>query len=622
MYIVRASPFLCEKQRGKGKPLHPETPQSGFKKSHDGEALMAIYHLNLSSGSRGGGQSAAAKADYIEREGKYAKGKKEIAYIAHGNMPDFAKDNPREYWQSADNFERENGRLFQQIEFALPRELSQEAQIALAREFVSAVCDEHQLPYSFAIHKGEYNHQGKRVSKEAKPHVHLIFSERRNDGIRRSAEQWFKRANKKEPSKGGALKVREIKATEWLELQRKTWEKLANESLEKAGHQERIDHRSLEAQGIKDRLPQPKKGKAIYIEQRGIQSESIAHFAEVMRDSEQLQTLQNTTLKLKEKIEQLKTAILRLARQHFTPKHTSEMRSLDTLKSPANHQTMNSINTIATVKTLYEEKSNEQRKNSDYLQGLPKQRDDNRNHFERGFTNQNNQHLLRSNARHDVETVRATPHSPVQPLRENTNNHRGRTEQRVAILISQYSYSLLEMHTQAKIEQLKKAQSHRKFLQDKQQKIQENLQALEQKQMADTRTLEQLQNLGFLKRRQNKEQIEAIQKRLQIQHRDLITQREVLNELPSQLAQAIAHEQQCDTTLSVYALAVRISGQQERLKQLPPHLHHQWQQIETQTYQRNREDIDILRAERSLKAQFLTLQKGGITQHRTSEHHR
>ena len=34
---------------------------------------MAIYHLNLNVGSRSGGQSARAKSEYIEREGKYEK---------------------------------------------------------------------------------------------------------------------------------------------------------------------------------------------------------------------------------------------------------------------------------------------------------------------------------------------------------------------------------------------------------------------------------------------------------------------------------------------------------------------------------------------------------------------
>ena len=32
---------------------------------------MAVFHLKASFGSRAGGQSARAKSDYIEREGRY-----------------------------------------------------------------------------------------------------------------------------------------------------------------------------------------------------------------------------------------------------------------------------------------------------------------------------------------------------------------------------------------------------------------------------------------------------------------------------------------------------------------------------------------------------------------------
>ena len=70
---------------------------------------MAIYHLCVSVGSRSGGQSAAAKADYIEREGKYKEGAEEVAHTEHGYMPEFAAADPRQYWEAADLYERANG---------------------------------------------------------------------------------------------------------------------------------------------------------------------------------------------------------------------------------------------------------------------------------------------------------------------------------------------------------------------------------------------------------------------------------------------------------------------------------------------------------------------------------
>ena len=70
---------------------------------------MAIYHLNARTGTRGNGQSARAKNEYIEREGRYAgKGgqkKADVLIVSSGNMPKWAL-NHRDYWKAADQYER------------------------------------------------------------------------------------------------------------------------------------------------------------------------------------------------------------------------------------------------------------------------------------------------------------------------------------------------------------------------------------------------------------------------------------------------------------------------------------------------------------------------------------
>ena len=48
---------------------------------------MAIYHLNVKTGSRDGGQSARARAQYIAREGKDETDRDELAHSESGNMP-------------------------------------------------------------------------------------------------------------------------------------------------------------------------------------------------------------------------------------------------------------------------------------------------------------------------------------------------------------------------------------------------------------------------------------------------------------------------------------------------------------------------------------------------------
>ena len=198
---------------------------------------MAVYHLKASFGSRAGGQSARAKSDYIEREGRYEKDSEELEYKEHGNMPEWAEDDPGSYWAAADAHERANGRLYSEVQFALPKEIDEAGRREAASDFAAHLTGSEKLPYTMAIHRGG--------AEGENPHAHLMYSERGNDGIERSAEQWFRRYNGKAPETGGARKSRAAKAGDWLDKTRKAWEQTANQALERAGREERIDGRSL-----------------------------------------------------------------------------------------------------------------------------------------------------------------------------------------------------------------------------------------------------------------------------------------------------------------------------------------------------------------------------------------
>ena len=87
---------------------------------------MAVFHLKASFGSRAGGQSARAKSDYIEREGRYEKDGEELEHKENENMPEWARDDPEKYWEAADEHERANGRLYSEVQFALPKELNED----------------------------------------------------------------------------------------------------------------------------------------------------------------------------------------------------------------------------------------------------------------------------------------------------------------------------------------------------------------------------------------------------------------------------------------------------------------------------------------------------------------
>ena len=189
---------------------------------------MAIYHAHVSSGSRSGGQSGAAKVAYVLRQGRYA-GRYDLVVAGHGNLPQWADGDPCTLFAAADLYERKNGRLFVEIEVALPHELEESQQYALVQAIAAAVTAPG-MPFTYAIHAGRPKPKG----GPANPHAHILISERVNDGIPRSPSLWFKRANHKNPRSGGAAKNRDMKDASWVEDTRKVIEGLINTHLERA----------------------------------------------------------------------------------------------------------------------------------------------------------------------------------------------------------------------------------------------------------------------------------------------------------------------------------------------------------------------------------------------------
>ena len=203
-------------------------------------------HVNVKTGSRGTGQSAAAKYDYISRAGKYAAAcQDEVVHLESGSMPSFASSDARLYWAAADSHERSNGRLFRSLTAALPNSLDSAGRLDLARSFAAHVTA-GELPYTLAVHAG--------VSKEAgvanNPHLHLVFSERVNDGVQRAAVHWFRRAAPKggDPASGGARKSERTKPKAWLEETRQAWAAEMNLAFDRAGVADRVTPDSHAAQ--------------------------------------------------------------------------------------------------------------------------------------------------------------------------------------------------------------------------------------------------------------------------------------------------------------------------------------------------------------------------------------
>jgi hypothetical protein len=208
-------------------------------------------------------------------------------------MPSWAEDDPAEYWDAADLYERANGRLYVSADFALPLGLAAEDQVALAREFAHELTDEQALPYTLAIHAGRDEN-----GEEHNPHAHLMFSERQNDGIDRSRDQWFKRANSKHPERGGAPKSRTFHGSAWVEQARERWASLTNEKLAEAGRPERVDHRSYARQGI-DRQPGEHYGpSAAHMVGRGDDHDRLESASSVVDDEGALRAVNSQITQL------------------------------------------------------------------------------------------------------------------------------------------------------------------------------------------------------------------------------------------------------------------------------------------------------------------------------------
>jgi hypothetical protein len=245
---------------------------------------MAIYHLAVKHASRRQGRSALAHANYIAREGPpYAQERfaEQFVAVEHHNMPAWAQDTPQAFWAAADLYERANGRLYTELEIALPRELSRPDQEALARSFIeSQIGTEH--PCSWALHVSRALDGGEQ------PHVHVMLSERTHDGIERGPDLFFRRANPDDPAHGGAAKDPAWNHRDKVQELREAWATTANQALERAGLDLRIDHRSLEAQGI-DRLPEPKLGpERTALLRRGIETPESAQVLDLRAYRERL----------------------------------------------------------------------------------------------------------------------------------------------------------------------------------------------------------------------------------------------------------------------------------------------------------------------------------------------
>ena len=197
---------------------------------------MAIYHLRATMISRSQGRSATAAIAYrvaerIEdrRTGlvfDYAArgGVDHTEILAPDHAPDWVRDRS-ELWNRVEESEtRKNSQVAREVRVALPDELTHAQRVALVRDYAQAQFVDRGMVADIALHAPG------RAGDERNHHAHILLTTREVD------------------ADGFTTKNRDWNKVEVLEGWREAWARDSNAALERAGVEDRVDHRTLVAQ--------------------------------------------------------------------------------------------------------------------------------------------------------------------------------------------------------------------------------------------------------------------------------------------------------------------------------------------------------------------------------------
>lgn len=259
--------------------------------------LLALYHFRMKVHSRspkagagadgGGRRSVVACAAY--RSGQtlwddfqgrsFSYDKPDVVHteiVAPEGAPSFVYDR-QTLWNTVERAERrKDAALAREAEITLPRELTPEQRIAVVRSFVQEAFVARGMVADIAIHVP------RAADGRDQPHAHVLCVTRRLDAstptgfaakkelswdepadvLQRVNEARKRFNNTRSPEDKEALDAAE--ALRNIHVWRKGWQDHANRALAQAGSPARIDHRTLEAQGIL-RQPQTDFGLARHV---------------------------------------------------------------------------------------------------------------------------------------------------------------------------------------------------------------------------------------------------------------------------------------------------------------------------------------------------------------------
>lgn len=229
---------------------------------------MAVYHFSAKTVSRSAGRSSTAAAAYRSGERIVDERTGEIHdYTRKGGvvdslvvLPHGGTMNRADLWNKVEaHHKRGDATVAREFVVALPAELDAAQRQELARTYARELADRYGVGVDLNIHA-----PGKE-GDQRNHHAHILLTA----CYCGPTGTLGKKAVELDP-----IHCQRHGLDNVVEVERERWEQHANRALEKAGQEARIDHRSLEAQGITDRLPGVHLGPtATAIERSGRESD-------------------------------------------------------------------------------------------------------------------------------------------------------------------------------------------------------------------------------------------------------------------------------------------------------------------------------------------------------------
>ena len=144
--------------------------------------------------------------------------------LAPDHAPDWVRDRS-ELWNRVEESEtRKNSQVAREVRVALPDELTHAQRVALVRDYTQAQFVDRGMVADIALHAPG------REGDERNHHAHILLTTREVD------------------TEGFTTKNRDWNKVEVLEGWREAWARDSNAALERAGIEDRVDHRTLVAQ--------------------------------------------------------------------------------------------------------------------------------------------------------------------------------------------------------------------------------------------------------------------------------------------------------------------------------------------------------------------------------------